>query len=451
MSTHRVLVANRGEIAVRIIRAAHLLGWEAVVPYSDADQDALWVDLADDAVHIGKSPASQSYLDSEKLLDAAKSTDCDLVHPGYGFLSERPSFAQAVVDAGLVFVGPDADLISTMGDKAAARRAAQAADVPVVPGSEVLTDKDEALRVADEIGYPVLVKASAGGGGRGIRLVESAEELPGAMSTAQSEARSAFGDDAVYLEKVIERARHIEVQVIADTHGNVVHAFERDCSVQRRRQKLLEEAPAADLSDDLRESMTAASIRLAQAVGYIGAGTVEYLVEEDHFYFIEMNTRIQVEHPISEEICGIDLVAEQLLAATGEKLSVKQEDLVVQGVAFEFRINAEDPDNDFFPSPGELTRFDLPAGPGVRIETGYVAGGVVAPYYDSMLAKVIVHGRDRAQAIARSIQALTELRIEGVVTTRDVHLRLLRDSAVARGPVSTSWLEDFLADPDANH
>ena len=446
MANHRVLVANRGEIAVRIIRAAHLLGWEAVVPYSDADQEALWVDLADTAVHIGKSPASESYLDIEKLLEAARATDCDLVHPGYGFLSERPSFARAVADAGLAFVGPDADLISTMGDKAAARRAAQEADVPVVPGSEVITDKAEALGLAEEIGYPVLVKASAGGGGKGIRLVESADELPDALSTAQSEARSAFGDDSVYLEKVIVRARHIEVQLIADTHGHVVHAFERDCSVQRRRQKLLEEAPAPDLGDDLRDSMTAASLRLARAVGYVGAGTVEYLVEGDRFYFIEMNTRIQVEHPISEEICGVDLVAEQLLVATGKELSVTQGDLVAQGVALEFRINAEDPENAFFPSPGTLTRFDLPAGPGIRIETGYAAGGVVSPYYDSMLAKVIVRGRDRDQAIARSIQALSELRIEGVATTRDVHLRLLGDSAVADGPVSTSWLEEYLAE-----
>ncbi len=444
MANHRVLVANRGEIAVRIIRAAHLLGWEAVVPYSEADQDALWVDLADEAVHIGKAPASESYLDIEKLLDAARATDCDLVHPGYGFLSERPAFARAVADAGLAFVGPDADLISTMGDKAAARRTAREADVPVVPGSEVITDKAEALGLAEEIGFPVLVKASAGGGGKGIRLVESADELPGAVSTAQSEARSAFGDDSVYLEKVIVKARHVEVQVIADTHGHVVHAFERDCSVQRRRQKLLEEAPAPDLGDDLRDAMTAASLRLARAVGYVGAGTVEYLVEGDRFYFIEMNTRIQVEHPISEEICGVDLVAEQLLVATGQELSVTQGDLVVEGVALEFRINAEDPGNDFFPSPGTLTRFDLPAGPGVRIETGYAAGGVVSPYYDSMLAKVIVRGRDREQAIARSIQALSELRIEGVATTRDVHLRLLRDSAVADGPVSTSWLEEYL-------
>ncbi len=449
MTGHRVLVANRGEIAVRIIRAAHLLGWEAVVPYSDADADSLWVDLADDAVHVGKSRASESYLNSDKLLDAARSTGCDLVHPGYGFLSERPSFSRAVTDAGLVFVGPSAELISTMGDKAEARRAAQDADVPVVPGSAAVTDPEVALGIADDLGYPVLVKASAGGGGRGIRLVESAEELPEAMSTARSEARSAFGDDSVYLEKVVVDARHIEVQLIADTHGNVVHAYERDCSVQRRRQKLLEEAPAPQLSDELRESMTAASVRLARAVGYVGAGTVEYLVEGDQFYFIEMNTRIQVEHPISEEICGVDLVAEQLLVAVGEELSVTQDDLVVNGVALEFRINAEDPENEFFPSPGELTRFDLPAGPGIRIETGYVAGGAVSPYYDSLLAKLIVHGRDRPQAVARSIQALSELRVEGVATTRDVHLRLLRDSAFADGPVSTSWLEQFLASASA--
>jgi acetyl-CoA carboxylase biotin carboxylase subunit len=318
--------------------------------------------------------------------------------------------------------------------------------VPVVPGSDVLHDTDEALEVAEKIGFPVLVKASAGGGGRGIRPVGSADELSGAVATAQSEARAAFGDDAVYLEKVIVDARHVEVQVVADQHGNVVHAFERDCSVQRRRQKLLEEAPAPDLSDDVRTAMIEASVRLAKEVEYVGAGTIEYLVDDDGFYFIEMNTRIQVEHPISEQITGLDLVEEQLRVAAGEKLSVSQDDVDFKGVAFEFRINAEDPDNDFFPSPGELTRFDLPSGPGVRVETGYVAGDAVPPYYDSLLAKVVVHGRHRREAIARSIQALHELTVEGVTTTRDVHLRLLTESAVADGPVTTSWLERWLAE-----
>ncbi|MEO8851461.1 MAG: biotin carboxylase N-terminal domain-containing protein [Allobranchiibius sp.] len=444
-TTHRVLVANRGEIAVRIIRAVHSLGWEAVAVYSDADADSLWVSLADDAVHLGASPAGKSYLDMDKVLDAARTSKCDLVHPGYGFLSERGSFARAVVDAGLTFVGAAADVIETMGDKAAARKTAAGAGVPVVPGSDVLTDPEATLKYADEVGYPVLVKASAGGGGRGIRFVQSADELASAVSTAQSEARSAFGDDAVYLEKAILDARHVEVQIIADQHGTVGHAFERDCSVQRRRQKLLEEAPAPDLSSSLREAMLEASVDLAKSVGYVGAGTLEYLVTGEEFYFIEMNTRIQVEHPISEQITGLDLVAEQLRVATGEPLSFDPQQVEATGVCFEFRINAEDSTNDFFPSPGTLERFDVPGGPGVRVETGYVAGGTVSPYYDSLLMKVVVQGRDRAEAIARSIQALSELRIEGVANTRDLHLRLLQDSAVADGPVTTAWLETYLA------
>ncbi len=441
---HRVLVANRGEIAVRVIRAAHTLGWEAVAVHSDADEHALWVTLADDSVHLGPSPAGKSYLVAEKIVEAAQSSGCDLVHPGYGFLSERPAFARAVAEAGLGFVGPDADIISTMGDKAAARRRAVEADVPVVPGTDELADVDEGIAAAREIGFPLLVKASAGGGGRGIRVVEKEEELAPAIAAAQSEARSAFGDDSVYLEKLIRDARHIEVQVMADHHGNVVHAFERDCSVQRRRQKLLEEAPASDLDAEVRDAMTAASVRLALAVGYRGAGTVEYLLDADGFYFIEMNTRIQVEHPISEQVTGLDLVVEQLRVAVGEPLSVRQEDLRLDGVAFEFRINAEDPDNDFFPSPGELQRLDLPGGPGVRVETGFVAGDTIAPFYDSLVAKLVVHGRDRDEALARSVQALSELRVEGVKSTVEVHLALVRDSAVAKGPVSTSWLEGWM-------
>jgi len=439
------LVANRGEIAVRVVRAAHTLGWEAVALYSDADAESHWVALADAAVHLGPSQAAKSYLDVDKVLAAAASSGSDLIHPGYGFLSERASFAQAVADAGLTFVGPDARVISKMGDKAAARVAARSADVPVVPGSDVVSDTGAALKVADEIGYPILVKASAGGGGRGIRVVETRDDLPAAISAVQSEAQSAFGDGSVYLEKVIKDARHVEVQVVADQYGSIAHLFERDCSVQRRRQKLLEEAPAPQLDDGMRREMTAASVRLAAEVGYVGAGTIEYLVGEHGFYFIEMNTRIQVEHPISEEITGVDLVAEQLRIAAGEKLSFAQEDLQAYGVAFEFRINAEDPDNDFFPSPGELTRFDLPGGPGVRVDTGFVCGDSVSPYYDSMLAKVVVHGRDRDEAVARSIQALGEMNVEGVKTTRDIHLKLLRESAVREGPVTTSWLETYLA------
>lgn len=440
--TPRVLVANRGEIAVRIIRAAHTLGWEAVAVYSDADAEALWVTLADAAVHVGPSQARQSYLDVDAILEAARESGCTLVHPGYGFLSERPEFARRVAEAGLTFVGPSGDVIAAMGDKASARRTAERAGVPVVPGSEVLTDPAEAGRVAEELGFPVLVKAAAGGGGRGIRVVREAAELDDAVGTSQAEASSAFGDDSVYLERAIERARHIEVQVLADTHGSVVHLFERDCSVQRRRQKLLEEAPAPGLSSDLREEMTAAAVRLAAEVGYEGAGTVEFLVEGERFYFIEMNTRIQVEHPVTEMVTGVDLVAEQLRVAAGEPLSVTQEEITLTGAALELRVNAEDPDQDFFPSPGEITRLDLPNGPGVRVDSGFVVGGQIAPFYDSLLAKVIVLGQDRPQALARARQALTEMKVEGVTTTRSMHLDLLDDSELQRGGVSTTWYEE---------
>ena len=441
-ATPRVLVANRGEIAVRVIRAAHTLGWEAVAVYSDADAEARWVALADEAVHVGPSPAKRSYLDVDAVIGAAQETGCTLVHPGYGFLSERPEFARRVSEAGLTFVGPSAEVIEAMGDKASARATAERAGVPVVPGSGILEDVASAGSAAEEVGYPLLVKASAGGGGRGIRVVRTAEELDEAVSTAQAEASSAFGDGSVYLERSIVDARHIEVQVMADGEGGVVHLFERDCSVQRRRQKLLEEAPAPGLSASLRQEITDAAVRLTAEVGYRGAGTVEFLVEGERFYFIEMNTRIQVEHPITEMVTGVDLVAEQLRVAAGEPLSVTQEDVTLSGAALEFRINAEDPEQDFFPSPGEITRFDPPNGPGVRVDSGFVTGGQIAPYYDSLLAKVVVHGQDRDQALARARQALTELTVEGVTTTRSMHLALLDEPDLQRGGVSTTWYEE---------
>ena len=440
----RVLVANRGEIAVRVVRAAHAYGAEAVAVYSDADAGGRWITLADDSVHLGPSQAAKSYLDGEKVVQAALVSGCDAVHPGYGFLSERPGFARQVSEAGLRFVGPDGDIIARMGDKAAARRAAAEAGVPVVPGSDIVTDLDDALKAATKVGYPVLVKASAGGGGRGIRPVADEHELEQALSTARREAEAAFGDGDVYLEKALVEARHVEVQVLADHHGNVVHTFERDCSVQRRRQKLFEEAPAPALSDDVRRSMCEAAVALAASVGYRGAGTVEFLVDGDAFYFIEMNTRIQVEHPISEAVTGVDLVLEQLRIAADERLSVAQADVPVEGVALELRINAEDPDNDFFPSPGKLERFDLPAGPGVRIETGFVAGDTVSPFYDSLLAKIIVWGAHREQAFARARQALAEFAVEGVSTTIGLHRRLLTSPDLASGPVTTRWLEGWL-------
>lgn len=440
-ATPRVLIANRGEIAVRIIRAAHTLGWEAVAVHSDADAEARWVALADEAVHIGPSPARRSYLDTDAILQAAADSGATFIHPGYGFLSERPEFARRVTEAGLTFVGPSAEVIESMGDKALARQTAERAGVPVVPGSGVLDDVSAARAAAEELGFPLLVKAAAGGGGRGIRVVTTSDELEEAVGTAQAEASSAFGDGSVYLERSIVGARHIEVQVLADGEGSAIHLFERDCSVQRRRQKLLEEAPAPGLAPGLREEITAAAVRLTADVGYRGAGTVEFLVEGEQFYFIEMNTRIQVEHPITEMVTGVDLVAEQLRVAAGEPLSVTQEDVVLSGAAMEFRINAEDPDQDFFPSPGEITRFDPPNGPGVRVDSGFVAGGQIAPYYDSLLAKVVVHGRDRDEALARASQALSELTVEGVTTTRGRHLALLEEPDLRAGAVSTTWFE----------
>ena len=438
----RVLVANRGEIAVRIIRAAHCLGWETVAIYSDADEGSRWATLADEAVGLGKSQAKDSYLNIDKVLDAARSTGCQFVHPGYGFLSERAEFARRVTEAGLTFVGPTAENIETMGDKAAARSTAERAGVPVVPGSDVLTDSSDAVGVARDLGFPVLVKAAAGGGGRGIRMVTAESDLVGAVEAAQAEAAAAFGDGAVYLEKAILKPRHVEVQVLADAHGNAVHLFERDCSVQRRRQKLIEESPAPGLSPRVREEMLDAAVRLAQEVGYQGAGTAEFLVEEDRFYFIEVNSRIQVEHPVTEMVTGVDLVAEQLRIAAGEPLSVAQEDTTTTGAAIEFRINAEDPDQDFFPSPGQLSRFDPPGGPGVRVDTGFVAGDQIVPYYDSMLAKVIVHGQDRQEALNRARQALTELIVEGITTTRDMHLALLDTPDFREANVYTTWFEE---------
>ncbi|SFK18638.1 acetyl-CoA carboxylase, biotin carboxylase subunit [Amycolatopsis sacchari] len=439
----RVLVANRGEIALRIIRACHEAGVEAVAAYSDADKAARWVELADDSVHIGGSPAGKSYLNADAVLTAAWQSDVDAVHPGYGFLSENAAFARRVAEAGLTFIGPPADVIEKMGDKATARRMAEEAGVPVVPGSGPLNDLAAAEAAAAEVGFPLLVKAAAGGGGRGIRPVASAEELADVLPTAQAEAAAAFGDGTVYLERLLERARHIEVQVLADDHGGVVHAYERDCSVQRRRQKLFEEAPAPGLEREVREAIAEAAVRLARHVGYRGAGTVEFLLADDgSFYFIEMNTRIQVEHPVTECVTGLDLVAEQLRIADGKALSVTQEDIVLDGAAVELRLNAEDPDAGFRPAPGELTRFDLPGGPGVRVDTGFVAGDRISPFYDSMIAKLICWGATRGEALSRARQALAELRVEGVPTTASLHARLLPE--LAGGPVHTRWLEGWL-------
>jgi acetyl-CoA carboxylase, biotin carboxylase subunit len=443
----RVLVANRGEIAVRVIRACHQVGAEAVAVYSEADADAVHVRMADDARPIGPPQAAKSYLNIDALIAAAKDTGADAVHPGYGFLSENAEFAQAVTSAGFTFVGPTARAIAAMGDKARARVLAKQAGVPLVPGSGLVSSLDEAVAAAGRVGYPVLVKAAAGGGGRGIRPAGDEAELRDVLPAAQREAAASFGNDAVYVERSISRARHIEVQVLADMAGQVVHCYERECSLQRRRQKIFEEAPAPGLAPDLRDRMTAAAISLARQVGYTGAGTAEFLVDGDDFYFMEMNTRIQVEHPVTELVTGLDLVAEQLRVAAGEPLSVRQEDIALRGHAVECRINAEDPAKRFMPKPGTVTTLEVPGGPGIRIDHALTPGAVVSPFYDSLVAKLCAWGSTRAEALARAGQALSELEIGGLTTTTSLHRRLLEVPEVRSGNYHTSWLEEFLARP----
>ncbi|MDQ8032414.1 MAG: acetyl-CoA carboxylase biotin carboxylase subunit [Bordetella sp.] len=447
-----LLVANRGEIAVRIIRAARELGMRTVAVYSDADRDALAVQLADSAVHIGPAHATRSYLDIGAVLAAARDSGADAIHPGYGFLAENAGFAQAVADAGLIFVGPDAQTIRSMGDKAAARASARAAGVPTVPGSEgVVASLDEALSHAAQIGYPLMIKAAAGGGGRGIRVAVDEAQLREAIPLAQAEARAAFGDDGVYLERYLPRARHIEVQVLGDGE-RAVHLFERECSLQRRRQKIFEEAPSPALSPARRQALCESALRLTESVGYRGAGTLEYLYDEanEAFYFIEMNTRIQVEHPITEAITGIDLVREMLRIADGEPLRLRQADIVMRGAAIECRLNAEDPARKFAPGPGTVAHVRWPAGPGVRIDSMVYAGSVVPPYYDSLLAKLIVWDEDRAGALARLARALDETRFEGVPSTLALHRALVADPGVAAGDYHTNYLETWMQQREAD-
>jgi acetyl-CoA carboxylase, biotin carboxylase subunit len=444
----KVLVANRGEIALRVIRACRELGIRSVAVYSTADRDSLHHELADESVCIGPPPAASSYLNIPAIISAAELTGADAVHPGYGFLAENAAFAAACRDAGLVFVGPSAEAIEKMGNKSAARRLAEESDVPVVPGSEESASADEAVEPAGEIGYPVMVKAAAGGGGRGIRVADNEEELRKSVQVAKREAESAFGDGSIYLEKFLAGPRHVEVQVMADHEGNVIHLYERECSMQRRRQKVLEEAPSPGISDEVRERMCDAAVRLAREAGYANAGTVEFLVEGDDFYFIEMNTRIQVEHPVTEMLTGVDLVKEQILVASGEPLSLKQEDVPFVGHAMEFRINAEDPDQDFMPSPGEITSLEVPGGPGVRVDSAIYQGYTIPPFYDSLVGKLVVWGLDREEAIKRSGRALREYRLEGIKTTIPLHLRLLEDDAFRSGEYHTGYLEELLGEKD---
>jgi acetyl-CoA carboxylase, biotin carboxylase subunit len=437
----RVLVANRGEIAVRVIRALHELGVEAVAVYSTADREALHVRLADQAVCVGPPPASESYLRIPSVIAAAETTGCEAVHPGYGFLAENPAFVEACVANELVFVGPPADVMASMGDKISAKRAMRAADVPTVPGTEDATTLEEAREAAAEIGFPVLLKASAGGGGKGMRLVRRAEELDDAFGTAANEADAAFGDPTMYVEKAVVPARHVEIQVLCDHHGNVLTLGERECSIQRRHQKLIEESPSAALTPQLREAMEAAAERACRAVGYRNAGTFEFLLGPDgSFYFIELNARLQVEHPVTEMCTGIDLVREQLRIAAGEELPVTGR-ASRRGHAIEIRLNAEDPEHDFRPSPGRVARFEAPQGPGVRIDTFVESGTTIPPYYDSMIAKLIVWDSDREAAIVRALRALRETTVDGVPTTRDLALEVLASEPFRSGDYSTSTLE----------
>jgi acetyl-CoA carboxylase, biotin carboxylase subunit len=445
----RVLVANRGEVAVRVVRAAHDLGLEAVAVYSSADADAPHVRLADDAVEIGPGPAGKSYLSIDALLAAARSAGVDAVHPGYGFLSERADFAQAVTDAGFEFVGPRAEHIALMGDKARAREAAEAAGVPTIPGSDgAVADAEEAARVAEEVGFPVALKAAGGGGGRGIRIVREPGDLERQYALASREAAGAFDDARVYVERFVSPARHVEVQVLGDGRGACVHLHERECSLQRRRQKVIEETPAPGLRSETRAGLCRAAVALCEAIDYRSAGTVEFLVDADsgEFFFIEMNTRIQVEHPITEAVTGIDLVAEQLRIAAGEPLRIAQEDVAPRGCALELRINAEDPDRDFLPSPGSIDRVVLPAGPWVRMDTWLEPGGKVPPFYDSLLGKLIVWGHDRETALARARRALHELEVDGVRTTVPLLARLLEEDWFAAGDFHTGTLETWIED-----
>lgn len=439
----KVLIANRGEIALRVIRACREMGIASVAVYSDADAHAAHVREADEAVRVGPAPSSESYLQGDRIIAAAKQTGAEAIHPGYGFLSEREWFARAVRDAGLVFIGPPAEAIAAMGSKTAARTLATAAGVPVVPGTtEALADAAEAKKIAKSFGYPVLLKAAAGGGGKGMRVVREESELADALASAQREAKNAFGDDAVYVEKYIVGPRHVEIQVIGDQHGSMLSLNERECSVQRRHQKMIEEAPSVAVTPAIRRAMGEVAVKAAKAAGYVNAGTCEFLLDADgNYYFLEMNTRLQVEHPVTELVTGIDLVQWQLRVAAGERLPFKQEDIVPRGWAIECRITSEDPANGFLPSTGSVSFLHVPAGPGVRWDSGIEVGSEVGLFYDPMLAKLIVWASTRDEAIARMHRALLELTIEGVETSRDFHLRVMEDDDFRAGRIEIQWLE----------
>ncbi|HVS94265.1 MAG TPA: acetyl-CoA carboxylase biotin carboxylase subunit [Mucilaginibacter sp.] len=445
----KILVANRGEIALRIMRSAREMGIKTVAVYSDADRNALHVRYADEAVHIGGAPSSHSYLVGEKIIDACRKTGAEGIHPGYGFLSENSAFAKMVREAGLVLIGPSPEAMEIMGNKLAAKAAAMKYNIPMVPGTEeAISDVSEAKRRAAEVGFPILIKAAAGGGGKGMRIVEKADDFEEQMHLAVSEATSAFGDGSVFIERYVSSPRHIEIQVLGDTHGNIVHLFERECSVQRRHQKVIEEAPSSVLTPEIREQMGRCAVDVARSVNYTGAGTVEFIMDDQlNFYFLEMNTRLQVEHPVTELITGIDLVKEQIKIARGEPISFKQEDLEINGHAIELRVYAEDPANNFLPDIGTLQTYVTPKGPGVRVDDGFEQGMEIPIYYDPMIAKLVAYGKDRTEAIERMVRAIDEYQVTGIITTLGFGKFVMQHDAFVSGKFDTHFVKKYFT-PD---
>ncbi|MFC1480589.1 acetyl-CoA carboxylase biotin carboxylase subunit [Candidatus Omnitrophota bacterium] len=440
----RILIANRGEIALRIIRACRELGIKSVAVYSEVDANSLHVKLADEAVCIGKAAPANSYLNIPSIISVAEITDVEAIHPGYGFLAENAHFAEICESCQIKFIGPSPENMKLMGDKMTAKETMKKAGIPVIPGSKnIIKDKDELLREAKRMGYPVIIKPSAGGGGKGMRVCHNDVRLVSAFLTAQSEAEAAFGNPNVYMEKYIEEPRHVEFQILADEKGNIVHLGERDCTIQRRHQKLIEESPSISISEKMRKKMGEVAVKGAKAVDYRGAGTIEFLVDGDNFYFMEMNTRIQVEHPVTEMVTGVDLIKEQIKVAAGQTLSFRQEDVEFKGCAIECRINAEDPDHDFRPSPGKIAELHIPGGPGIRVDTHVYTGYEIPPFYDSMIAKLIAYGHTRDECIKTMHRALEEFLVEPIRTTVDFHKKVLIDADFQKGNISTHFVEKF--------